>query len=321
MLRIGTLALAGWASSVAGAAESAADLHLPPALLPTGPAERVLIIAPHPDDELLCCAGFAQRALAAGTRVSVVWITSGDAFALDAVLIEHALIPGHLTMRRLGGDRMREATAVANQLGIPASDRWFLGYPDRGIRQLLSDNYAQPFTSRHTGASAVPYENALAPGTPYEGRLLERDLIAILDRLSPTLVLAPSPLDSHPDHAAIGELTLRLMSARGTGEGLRYWVVHEGRHWPAPRRYAPGAELQPPTALRDLNWSSWPLTPAEREAKLSLLRLYRSQWQIMAPFLASFVRDNELFATLPHQRAADLPHAVAKPAAAPATMH
>ena len=79
---------------------------------------------------------------------------------------------------------------------------------------------------------------------------------------------------------------------------MRYWVVHGGAHWPAPRRYVPTASLQPPQALQALDWSAWTLEPQERDAKLAALRAYRSQWKIMEPFLASFVRTNELFATL-----------------------
>ena len=297
-MRAAALALALTFAATAGAATQPAGAPLPVTRLALGPGERILIVAPHPDDEVLCCAGLAQRAIAAGARVSVVWITSGDAFELDAVLVERTLLPGHQAMRRLAADRMLEAESAASLLGIPANERWFLGYPDRGIRRLLTDYYARPYTSHYTGAAAVPYDKALSPGALYEGRLLERDLASVLDRVRPTLVLAPSPLDRHRDHAAVGDLALRLMSARGAGDAVRYWIVHAGRNWPAPRRYLPTAALQPPRSVRTLDWSGWPLTARERDTKLALLRLYRSQWQIMEPFLVAFVRGNELFASL-----------------------
>ena len=260
-MRAAALALAlamAWSASASSASRPAAGA-LPAAGLSLGPDTRILIVAPHPDDEALCCAGLVLRATAAGARVSVVWITSGDAFELDAALIERTLLPGHQAMRRLAADRMREAEAAAGLLGIPASERWFLGYPDRGIRRLLTDYYARPYTSHYTGAAAVPYDQALSPGTAYEGRLLERDLAGLLERVQPTLVLAPSPLDRHRDHAAVGDLVLRLMSARGRADAVRYWIVHAGRDWPAPRRYVPAAGLSPPPAMSTLGWSSWPL--------------------------------------------------------------
>lgn len=266
-----------------------------PATPAPGAGERILVVAPHPDDEALCCAGYVQRALASGAQVSVVWITSGDAFELDAVVVERTLAPGHRAMRRLAATRMREALAAATRLGIAADQRWFLGYPDRGIRHLLTDFQARPYRSPYTAAAAVPYAEALAAGTAYEGRWLERDLQQIIERVQPTRVLAPSPLDQHPDHAAVGELVQRLMSARTASASVLYWIVHGGHRWPVPRRYAPTTPLQPPPHARTLGWSSWPLTPAERDTKLAVLRLYASQWEIMRPFMAAFARGNELF--------------------------
>ena len=322
------LALACMAAAAAAGAAAESQARTPPrapaAALPTarlslGPGERLLIVAPHPDDEVLCCAGLALRAIAAGAQVSVVWVTSGDAFELDALLVERTL-PGHQAMRKLASDRMREAQAATTLLGIPAGQRWFLGYPDRGIRRLLTDFYARPYTSKYTGASAVPYDNALAPGTAYEGHRLEYDLGTVIDTVRPTLVLAPSPLDRHRDHGAVGDLVLRLMSRRAAADSVRYWIVHAGRTWPAPRRYAPTAGLTPPPATLSLDWSTVPLQVNERDAKLAALRLYRSQWRIMEPFLASFVRQNELFAALSYPPETSPPRferdAVTQPAAA-----
>ena len=56
--------------------------------------DAVLVVAPHPDDETLCCAGVIQRARAAGARVAIVWLTGGDAFELDAILVERRLLCG-----------------------------------------------------------------------------------------------------------------------------------------------------------------------------------------------------------------------------------
>ena len=40
--------------------------------------DRVLVLAPHPDDESLACGGIIQRALARGARVRIVFLTYGD---------------------------------------------------------------------------------------------------------------------------------------------------------------------------------------------------------------------------------------------------
>ena len=108
-----------------------------PDLPPLDAATSLLVVAPHPDDETLCCAGIIQRVVHAGGQVSIVWITSGDASELDMLLIEHRLFSA-AKARELGARRMREARAAANLLGVPAARQLFLGFPDRGVLKILS---------------------------------------------------------------------------------------------------------------------------------------------------------------------------------------
>jgi LmbE family N-acetylglucosaminyl deacetylase len=39
---------------------------------------RLMVIAPHPDDESLACGIVLQRAVRAGARVRVIYATDGD---------------------------------------------------------------------------------------------------------------------------------------------------------------------------------------------------------------------------------------------------
>jgi hypothetical protein len=50
------------------------------------PDDRLLIVAPHPDDEVLGCGGLMATAAAQGIPVRVVYLTSGDAFTVAAAL-------------------------------------------------------------------------------------------------------------------------------------------------------------------------------------------------------------------------------------------
>src|SRR6476646_8375445 len=43
-------------------------------------SDSIVVFAPHPDDEVIGCAGIIMQALARGARVKVVDITSGDGF-------------------------------------------------------------------------------------------------------------------------------------------------------------------------------------------------------------------------------------------------
>ncbi|MFQ3611471.1 MAG: PIG-L family deacetylase, partial [Fimbriimonadales bacterium] len=50
--------------------------------MPTPTAnQRLLIIAPHPDDEVLGCGGLIAEAVRQGSAVRVVAITAGDGFS------------------------------------------------------------------------------------------------------------------------------------------------------------------------------------------------------------------------------------------------
>jgi hypothetical protein len=51
-------------------------------------SDTVLVVAPHPDDESLCCGGLIHTARSAGARVAIVWITNGDGFRWDAMIVE-----------------------------------------------------------------------------------------------------------------------------------------------------------------------------------------------------------------------------------------
>src|ERR1700736_604306 len=102
-------------------------------------ATSLLVVAPHPDDETLCCAGVMQRVVRAGGRVSVVWITSGDGSELALLLIEKSLFRQAPKARDLAARRMREARAATALLGVPAAGQLFLGYPDGGVLELLTD--------------------------------------------------------------------------------------------------------------------------------------------------------------------------------------
>ena len=259
----------------------------------------LLVVAPHPDDEVLCCAGVIQRVAAVGGKVAVVWITSGDASELDLLVIEKSLFVNPHKLRDLAERRMEEARAAATQLGIPAERQIFLGYPDRGLLSLLNEHYSMPLYSRYNGSSVVPYEVALSSGHPYTGASLEHDFDSLLQRLKPSLVLVPSPRDAHPDHQASGVLAIRAMSRRGELGKLRYWIVHGGETWPLPRGYHPPRAAYPSPRAKGLSPGAFLLTQAEEDRKHAALLCYRTQMRVMSSYLLSYVRTTELFSETP----------------------
>jgi LmbE family N-acetylglucosaminyl deacetylase len=290
------------ASLLLAAAGYAATGRAPPALPPMSPptaADRVLVIAPHPDDETLCCAGYLQRAVQAGAAVGVVWITAGDSFEIDAMVTERTLRPRGAGLEKLGLRRISEAHAAADLLGVPRAHQHLLGFPDRDISALLLNPQSTPLRSRYTGVSAVPYADAMQPGSAYTGANLRSQLQQLISGFAPTVVLAAAPMDRHPDHRASGRLALELLPTSAPRARLYYWIVHAGHKWPAPRGLHRELALQPPTRTRTLAWQQLPLTDAQVAGKLRALQQHATQMKVMSRFLDAFVRADEIYAPPP----------------------
>ncbi len=294
MVAISNIAVALLATSMLAPAEAPTG-----ALPPIDSMTSLLVVSPHPDDETLCCAGAIERVANAGGHVTVVWVTSGDGSVLSMLMVEKSLFAAPDKVRDLATRRMREAREATALLGVPRDQQLFLGYPDGGILQLLTDNRTTPYHAKFTGDTRVPYPNALFPGHPYTGESLEHDFEAILDRVRPTLVLAPSLDDTHPDHSATGTLVTSTLVRRGEAWKLHYWIVHGGEGWPSPRGYMPGIPLERPATGAGLRLVPFTLTDGEEARELQAVNAYHTQMEVMAPFLLAFVRTSELFSAPP----------------------
>ncbi|MFN3180243.1 MAG: PIG-L deacetylase family protein, partial [Thermus sp.] len=257
---------------------------------------RLLVLAPHPDDETLAAGGLIQKVQAAGGEVFIAWMTLGDGFQWDAALLDRTLRPRPEDLRRLAERRLVEAKEAARVLEVPEDRLFFLGYPDRGLLHMFLENFYTPFRSPATHLDRVAYPGTYHPGAPYTGESWESDLRRILDQVRPDLVLAPAPEDAHPDHRATAYMALRLLGERGWLQRLRLYIVHGGLEWPLPKGLHPGHYLEVPPRGRNLSWRQLDLTPQEEERKLQALKAHRSQMELLGRFMEAFVRRNELFA-------------------------
>lgn len=261
--------------------------------MPKSPKRRILVIAPHPDDEALATGGVIQEHLRKGHIVTVLLMTCGDGQRRGLLLP-----PRHFL--RLGERRYRESVEALKLLGVPEKRVIALGYPDRGLAHLCV-NKQIPHTSRYTKVSAVPYEWAYSPGAPYTREAVLCDLKKIFERERPNIIYLPHPKDRHGDHQATYLLTQTALSTPELGTHnshteLRHYLIHYGA-WPLPAGKYPQRRLLPPKALRTgTAWLEHELRPEQIERKYQAIRCYRSQTQYIEDHLLSFVRRNELFA-------------------------
>src|SRR4051812_38246721 len=98
---------------------------------------RILLLAPHPDDEVLSAGGLLQRAAAANARVDVLFITDGESNPWPQRALMRKWKISETDKRRWGRKRQREARAALVRLGIAQDRANFLGLPDQGVTQRL----------------------------------------------------------------------------------------------------------------------------------------------------------------------------------------
>jgi LmbE family N-acetylglucosaminyl deacetylase len=261
------------------------------------PNERIIIVAPHPDDEVIACGGLIRQALALGDSVWVVYLTSGDGSWPSAWRVTGNIFPGPKDYLELGRARMDEAKAGARILGLDTTQLIFLGYPDGNLSRLWQQNWDAPFRSTQTRAVANPYgENE----HEYTGRQLLNDLDSLLRAVKPVRVFAPHPCDAHPDHwstamfIALARGAWRQPAA-GPFPDVYCYLVHRP---PYPEAQTDCAGfLSPPDDLNGAghHWFTTSLSDVQLQAKRATLGCHSSQQGTFGSDIYGYVMANELF--------------------------
>lgn len=130
---------------------------------------KVLLLAPHQDDETLGCAGLIQRLAQLGAQLYVVFLTDG------AMSHPHSTT---YTAPERTGIRNAEAIRAVAKLGIKADKLFFLNAPDSALPQQGEADHAK-YSSR---------------------------LEALAVTIGADLILSPYRLDPHCDHRATYQL-------------------------------------------------------------------------------------------------------------------
>jgi LmbE family N-acetylglucosaminyl deacetylase len=161
------------------------------------PGDRVLVFAPHPDDETIACGNLIQCVLAAGATLQVVFATDGDNNPWPQRWLERRWRIGAADRVRWGARRRGEALAALAALGVDGRCAHFLGWPDQGLTERLMRDDADI-----------------------------RVLGGLLAAFAPTRVVLPALGDRHPDHSALCVmLELALVASGIACERLGY-VLH-----------------------------------------------------------------------------------------------
>jgi len=103
------------------------------------PAQKVLILAPHPDDEVFGCGGAAALLQQRGASIEVVVLTDGAGFASDE------------QRQTITQTRQAETNAALAVLGLKPAQFW--GIPDRSL--VYDEAFAHRIASQLQGVDLV----------------------------------------------------------------------------------------------------------------------------------------------------------------------
>lgn len=145
--------------------------------------QRTMIVAPHPDDDVIAASGLIQRVVGGGGELRVVFVTDGDNNPWPQRLLHRTWFLGPEQRAAWGTTRRNEALCSLALLGIAESAATFLALPDSGIARMARDG---------------------------DGRIADR-IEEIARQFQPTLIVGPSTFDLHSDHRAVSYFTHRAL--------------------------------------------------------------------------------------------------------------
>ena len=274
-------------------------------LQPIRKHDRILVFAPHPDDETIGCLGIIQQALGVGADIHIVYLTNGEHNQFAFIVFEKRIPFRKSEFIHLGEVRRKEAIKAMELIGLSQDRLIFLGYPDAGTFLIFARYWQKELSYKNflTRISNVPYPEDLSYGAPYKGENILADLERVIKEYRPTRIFVPHPADVNPDHKALYLfLQIALSDLKDTLAAplvhpyLVHWVG-----WPLPRRYHPELSLSPPEDFSGSAgaWFKYDLTPEQLEVKRKAMLCYKSQTESSASYLLSFVRNDELFGDFP----------------------
>jgi len=282
--------------SAAGTENSLANLSLTK-------NDRILILAPHPDDEVIGCGGIIQAATKTGAEIKVLYLTEGEHNPISLVTYKKRLFfkDKQQAFIKLGKVRKQESTEALGTLGIDETRLIFLDYPDSGIMPIFVEHWGRgnEYQDSLTGLYQAAEGEGVIPNSPYTGEAILNEIENVLRDFKPTKIFCSHPLDQHGDH--IGMYLFLKIALWDLGKEIPkpeiyLYLVHY-RRWPSPRGFHPDKRLFPPEQLGALNlsWFTFPLNSAQIERKRLAVMKFQSQIRYSRDYLLSFVRSNEIF--------------------------
>jgi LmbE family N-acetylglucosaminyl deacetylase len=265
--------------------------------------DRILVLAPHPDDEILGAGGYIYTALKNKAKLQVIIATNGENFGYAVGRRLGNFLPVDKKTREFGEARQKEAIKLLKNLGLKQENIIFLGFPDKSLKPLWKKNWPadKPYYSPLFKSDTSPFDNIYKPKVLFAGHKLLGILKEIIVSFGSNIIITSSIYDDHSDHRALARFTKKAIeeSTKSPNEMELYsYLIHKHRLlYPLPYGLYPGKSLNPPLSLRKktIDWQKFPLSKKAILAKERALLSYDTQVEAMQKRLLSFLRQNELF--------------------------
>ncbi len=285
----------------------AQDAEALPSAISFSAADRVLVLAPHPDDETIATGGVLQQALKAGAATRVCLFTNGENNEFAFIVYERRLVLKPKEFLRLGEVRRQESVDAMRVLGVRPEDIISLGYPDYGTMEIFLKYWGEtkPFRSMLSRVNKVPYQEAVSPGAAYVGENILKDLEQVIAAFKPTKIFVSHPADVNRDHRALYLFMQVALWDLATQMGIAPpevfpYIIHVAG-WPLLRGYHPELQLSIPPGFdkKGIRWIEQPLDTSEIGKKFDAILEYPSQIKYAPRYLVTFARRNEIFGNFP----------------------
>lgn len=191
------------------------------------PEDRILVVAPHPDDAELAAFG-----LYTDTQAAIVTLTAGD--ASNHFHGRNGSIK--LTRAQCARLRVTDSIEVPQWAGLPRARVVNLCYPD----SYLNSMRAMPMKDFSVnGAAPLDFSGLRqlnSPGLLREGAMcswdsLVKDVAHVIDQVKPTIIVTPDPWnDPHPDHLAATVVVCDALRSLQRTEG-RLFLTNVHSRW------------------------------------------------------------------------------------------
>lgn len=257
---------------------------------------RILVIAPHPDDETVGAGSAILLALSHHFSVTVVVITNGDSYMRSAKRLFHKRYIEPLDMRKYGAIRSSETIKACSILGLQRHHVIFLGFPDKGLAALWGIKFPLfVYHNKYTRTDQTYGKDAWTKGQPYTHLSVSHDLQYLIQTLHPTDIFFPLQMDKNKDHAATSQFVMDALKRTSSLARYHQYLVHYGKAYPngqwglnSQRSLIIPSSLQNETMKQGV-WEYAYLSKPQVQKLSKAVMQYHSQLLVTPKYLHSFI--------------------------------